>query len=453
MRWAMSEAAAAIDGELVGVDQVFERVGSDSRDLAAGSLFVALRGSRFDGHEHVEAAARRGAVGALVARRLDVPLSQIVVDDTQAGLGRLAADWRARQSAALIAITASNGKTTMKEMLAAILRQRATVLATQGNLNNEIGLPLTLLRLEGERFAVIEMGANHPGEIARLSHIAKPDVALLGNAGRAHLAGFGDEAGVARAKAEIIEGLCPDGLFVYPADSRWASMWRELGSDVRRVSFGFQPSADVYADPATLVQRWDDKGFVTDFEVVAGRRRLELTLRVAGRHNVANALAVCAVALALDVPEDAIQQGLAAMRPVGGRLSPVSLENGALLIDDSYNANPDSVLAAIDVLAGLPGRRTLVLGDLGELGETAVALHRELGEAAAREGIDRLFTMGALAAEAGSAFAGGAGDFDDPAALVEALRRDMHSHDCILVKGSRAAGMERVVERLRETRP
>ncbi len=451
MHWAMSEAAAAVGGELVGVDQAFERVGSDSRDLAAGSLFVALRGPNFDGHEHVEAAARRGAVGALVARRLDTRLSQIVVDDTLSGLGRLAAEWRARRPVTLIGITASNGKTTMKEMLAAILRQRATVLATHGNLNNEIGLPLTLLGLEDERFAVIEMGANHPGEIARLSRIARPDIALLGNAGRAHLAGFGDAAGVARAKAEIIEGLRPGGLFVYPADSPWASLWREASGDVRRLSFGFQSSADVAVDPTTLVQRRDEAGFATCFDVLADGRRIALTLRVAGRHNVANAVAVCAVALALEIPDVAIQQGLAGVRPVGGRLSPMPLNSGALLIDDSYNANPDSVLAAIEVLADLPGRRTLVLGDLGELGEAAATLHRELGEAAARAGIDRLFTLGALAAEAGRGFTGGARGFDDPGALVDALRQDMCVRDSILVKGSRAAGMERVVERLRGT--
>ncbi len=450
MHWAMSEAATAVGGELVGADRAFERVGSDSRDLAAGSLFVALRGPNFDGHEHVEAAARRGAVGAMVERRVDAGLSQIVVDDTLGGLGRLAADWRARRPATLIGITASNGKTTMKEMLAAILRQRATVLATHGNLNNEIGLPLTLLGLEDERFAVVEMGANHPGEIARLSHIAQPDIALLGNAGRAHLAGFGGEEGVARAKAEIIDGLCPGGLFVYPEDSRWASLWRELGGDFRRLSFGLQPSADVHADAATLLQQRDDAGFATCFDVIADGRRIALKLRVAGRHNVANAVAVCAVALALEIPDAAIQRGLASVEPVGGRLSPVLLSNGALLIDDSYNANPDSVLAAIDVLAGLPGRRTLVLGGLGELGDAAAALHRELGEAAGRAGIDRLFTMGALAAEAGLGFAGGARGFDDPRALVEALRRDMRARDSILVKGSRAAGMERVVDRLRE---
>ncbi len=453
MEWAMADAARAIGGELIGGNPRFTRVGTDTRRLAPGSLFVALRGPNFDGHDHLDAARDADAAGALVQRALDHRLPRIRVDDSLRGLGRLAHAWRERRAGQLVAITASNGKTTMKEMLAAILRRQGPVHATRGNRNNEIGVPTTLLEWRDQPRAVIELGANHPGEIGYLSRIVAPDVALLGNAGRAHLAGFGDERGVATAKAEIVQGLRPGGHFLFPSDSRWSELWRVLAGDARVTTFGFDAAADVRVDPATIRIARGAEGFVTRFRLRAGARESEIALRLAGRHNVANALAAASVALALGLPLEAIREGLAGLPPVPGRLAPEALPGGGLLIDDSYNANPDSVRAAIEVLARLPGRRTLALGELGELGVAAPALHEGLGEAARDAGIERLFALGPLAARAASAFGPGGRRFDDHAALAAALRADLGGADVVLVKGSRSAAMERVAEALRGGAP
>ena len=368
--------------------------------------------------------------------------------DTLQALGRLAQAWRLRSDARVIGLTGSNGKTTLKEMLAAILACRGSVMATAGNLNNDIGVPLTLCRLADERFAVIEMGANHAGEIDYLARLTQPDIAILNNAGRAHLEGFGSVEGVARAKAEIINGLRDGGIFVFNADDRFAPMWRELAAGRRQRTFGVAQPADVASAPDDYRVEWHDGRFEARFGVTCEHGAAEVALGLAGAHNRVNALAAIAAALEAGATLDDAVEGLATLRPVPGRLCPVCTASGATLIDDSYNANPDSVLAALQVLAAAPGRRTLVLGDLAELGTDAAGLHRQLGEAAAAAGIQRLVTCGDLSREASRVFAGEASHFDSRDALVEALQADLAGDDFVLVKGSRAARMDDVVAAL-----
>ncbi|RMG36241.1 MAG: UDP-N-acetylmuramoyl-tripeptide--D-alanyl-D-alanine ligase [Gammaproteobacteria bacterium] len=444
----LSEAAQLLGGRLHGRDARFSRVSSDSRTLATGELFVALVGPHFDAHDYLPVAAQRGAVAAMVQRPVETPMPTVQVPDTRRALGELAQAWRQRAPARIVAVTGSNGKTTVKEMLAAILSRSHSVLATRGNLNNEIGMPLTLLRLQDEAFGVIEMGANRPGEIGYLSRIARPDVAVLNNAGRAHLEGFGSVRGVARAKAEILEGLAEGGTFVFNADDPHAGLWRKLAAGRSLLGFGLDATADVRSPPESLhIERIGDR-FETRFDVEHAGGRFELRLSLAGAHNRMNALAATAAALALGVSPDDVKAGLASMRPVKGRLCPVPAASGALLLDDSYNANPDSVAAAVAVLAALPGRRTLVLGDLGELGPEQERLHAELGELAGRAGIERLVTCGQLSRHAGERFPGDWRHFDEWEAVVRHLEQVVEPKDALLVKGSRASAMDRVVRSL-----
>ncbi len=444
----LSEAAQLLGGRLHGRDARFSSVSSDSRTLRTGDLFVALVGPNFDAHDYLPVAAQRGAVAAMVQRPVETPMPTVEVPDTRLALGELAHAWRERAPARIVAITGSNGKTTVKEMLAAILSHRHRVLATRGNLNNDIGMPLTLLRLQDEAYGVIEMGANHPGEIGYLSRIAEPEVAVLNNAGRAHLEGFGSVAGVARAKAEILEGLAEGGIFVFNADDPHAGLWRELAAGRSTLAFGLDPAADVRSPPDSLhIERAGDT-FESVFEVECAGGRFPIRLPLAGAHNRMNALAACAAALALGIAPADIQAGLASMSPVKGRLCPVPAASGALLLDDSYNANPDSVVAAVAVLAALPGRRILALGDLGELGPEQKKLHAELGELAGRAGIEWLLTCGELSRHAGERFGAGWQHFEDQDALVHHLEQCLDAGDCLLVKGSRASAMDRVVRSL-----
>ncbi len=444
----LSEAADLLHGQLHGQDARFSVVGTDTRALGPGELFVAIKGPNFDGHDFLSVAAQQGAVGALVEREVDSELSVIRVNDSLRALGELASAWRAKSSAFVIGVTGSNGKTTLKEMCAAILGQGNKVLATRGNLNNDIGMPLTLMRLQDEKFAVIEMGANHAGEIRYLTNIARPDVAVLNNAGRAHLEGFGSLEGVARAKAEIMEGLSEHGTFVFNADDRFADLWRELAVGRKRVTFGVQRPAEVSSAPDSYRIEWSEKGFVAAFEVDAWGRNFEINLHLAGEHNRMNALAaIAACRLAgADVPQ--IRVGLASLKPVAGRLAPLLGPGGARLIDDSYNANPDSVIAALNVLRAAPGRRTLVLGDLGELGPEQQAMHAELGLRASEAGIDRLISCGVLSQAASESFDGESLHFDNQEALIEQLGEGLTSEDSVLIKGSRASAMDRVVKAL-----
>lgn len=445
--WTLAQAIARAGGVLHGADVAFSSVGTDSRADCTGQLFVALRGERFDGHEYVAAAQASGAVAAMVDQPLPLDLPQWVVDDTRLGLGRLAAVWRDRFPGRVIAITGSNGKTTVKEMVAAILAQAGRVRATRGNLNNNIGMPLTLLSARDEDFLVLEMGANHHGEIGYMTEIARPEVALITNAGRAHLEGFGSVAGVARAKGEIARGLPEDGVFVVSGDSPYLGLWRELAEGRRMLTFALDGAADLTARTESIRVEWGDAGFRTTFMARVAGEDWPLALSLAGEHNVRNALAAAAGALALGLDRTAIAAGLATLTPVKGRLYP-RLCHGVGVIDDSYNANPDSIAAAIAVLAGLDGRRWLVLGDLGELGPDAARLHAEIGEQAREAGLDHLLTVGALSAEASRAFGSGTEHFAAQDALLNRLKADLKPGDRVLVKGSRLARMERIVEAL-----
>ena len=453
-------AALATHGSTTHGNRQFSGVSTDTRNIAAGDLFVALKGENFEGHEFVRQALAQGASAGMVnaawAETQDDDLPLLMVEDTRRALGDLAAHWRSRFALPLIGITGSNGKTTVKEMCAAIFRQQAqrnqaassateiqqSVLATAGNLNNDIGVPLTLLKMRNRHVAaIIEMGMNHPGEIAYLTNIARPTVAVITNAQRAHLQGLGGLSAVARAKGEIFAGLSQDGVAVINADDPHAASWRELNPSRHVLTFGLTHPADVTAR-YTLLQF----GSLLRLTTPQGGPPHEVPLNLPGVHNVMNALAAAAAALAAGVPLDDIAAGLADFRGIKGRLQRLEARHGAALIDDSYNANPDSVRAAIDVLAALQGKKILVFGDMGEVGEQAGQLHDEIGGYAKSMGVDRLLALGDLSAAAVRNFDGGAEHFKNVGALIDALLPLLDADTTVLVKGSRFMKMERVVE-------
>ena len=439
----LDEAAGAVGGEAHGIAR-FGGVTTDSRTVDAGDLFVALKGVSFDGNDYVAEAVRRGAVAAIVSRRIDVQpaIPQVVVADTRIALGKLAAHWRGKFALPLVALTGSNGKTTVKEMLTSILAaycgSREAVLATAGNLNNDIGMPLTLLKLrEHHRFAVIEMGMNHEGEIDYLTKIAHPTVAVVNNAHRAHVGILGSVEAIARAKGEIYGGLSATGVAVVNADDGFASYWKGLNATRRIVSFGLTNDADVHAQQAGAQAR-----FVTPTDAFAA------TLQARGEHNLRNAAAACAAAYALEIPFAAMQAGLNAFTGVPGRLQRRKAPSGAIVIDDSYNANPDSMRAALRVLAEEHGRKVFVMGDMGELGGESAAMHAEVGSFARQSGIDALMATGEGSRHAVQAFGRGAMHFDDVDELARAAVNESAHGATILVKGSRFMRMERVADTL-----
>ncbi len=432
----------------------FESVGTDSRALAPGQLFVALRGERFDGHDFVAAAARAGAAAAMVdaawaAAHADAELPLLVVDDTRLALGTLAAAWRARFAVPVIGVTGSNGKTTVKEMCAAILRAQArregfgeeSVLATRGNFNNDVGLPLTLLELRDfHRAAVIEMGMNRPGEIGYLTGLTQPTVALVNNAQRAHLQGLGSVEEVAREKGAIYDGL-GGGVAVVNADDAHAGDWCECNAGRRIVTFGVDREAAVRG-------RCTLRGLGSRLELDTPLGAVEFALQVPGLHNARNAVAAAAACIAAGVTLEAVAEGLTEFAGTRGRLQRREGPNGALVLDDSYNANPDSVRAGIDVLASMPGHTWLVLGDMGEVGETSAQVHDEIGGYAKSKGIDGLFALGDMSAVATHNFGEGGHHFSSPEALVKALVPRLGADSVVLVKGSRFMRMERVADAL-----
>ena len=450
---SLMEAALATGGTALGGNPRLEGVSTDSRTVASGELFIALRGERFDGHEYVEAAAARGAAAAMVeaawAEGRSLALPTLAVADTRLALVYLGAWWRARFDLPLVGVTGSNGKTTVKEMTAAILRARAqaegfdpelAVLATAGNLNNDIGLPQMLLRLHGShRAAVIEMGMNHPGEIAYLSRLAQPTVALVNNAQRAHLAGLGGVAEVARAKGEIFDGLRAGGTAVINADDPFCELWRGMNAGRRILSFGLD-------QPAEVRGRVEAKALGSRLAIEAPQGAVTVQLQVPGVHNARNALAAAAVALAAGADLAAVSAGLSFFRGVKGRLQIRPAAAGAVLIDDSYNANPDSVRAAIDVLAATPGRKLLVLGDMREIGGQAGQFHDEVGGYAKSQGVDRLLALGEMSELAARNFGSGGQHFGSLEALLEALLPQLDGETVVLVKGSRFMRMERVAD-------
>jgi UDP-N-acetylmuramoyl-tripeptide--D-alanyl-D-alanine ligase len=447
MKRTLADLAAGCGGVLHGPDREFGAVSSDTRTLSAGDLFVALRGPRFNGNEFVAAAAAAQAAGALVDTvAATVALPQVEVSDTQGALVGAARAWRSGFTLPLIGVAGSNGKTTTKEMTATILGEAGATLATRGNLNNHIGVPLTLFRLSAEhRYAVIEMGANRAGDVAELAAIAQPSIGLVTNAGAEHLEGFGSLEGVARAEGELFAGLEPGGTAIVNADDPYAPLWRAL-TRARVCSFGLEQPADFHA--TDIRSDVAAEGFLTRFTLHTPGGSVLVTLPLAGRHNVLNALGAAATAMVAGAGLDQVVTGLAAMRAVRGRLQFRVAANGAWIIDDSYNANPSSMRAGIEVLASLPGPRWLVVGDMAELGAYAEASHVELGRLAREHGIERLFATGTLAALAVEAFGAGAEWYPDTERLAAALGAALPGDARVLVKGSRMNRLERVVDAL-----
>jgi UDP-N-acetylmuramoyl-tripeptide--D-alanyl-D-alanine ligase len=449
----LAQAHALLPGSrLVGdATTAMLRVHSDTRSLRAGDLFVALRGEHFDAHDFLAQASASGAVAALAERGLTAAgLPGLEVADTRTALGTLAAGWRRDVGLPLIAVTGSNGKTTVTQMIAAILRawQGDRAFATEGNFNNDIGVPLTLLRLRADqhRAAVVELGMNHPGEIAQLSAMAAPTVALVNNAQREHQEFMASVEAVARENGSVIESLAADGVAVFPADEAHTPLWRALAGERRVITFalGGEPAADV-----TAQAQWSGDHWIVSLHTPLGDSAF--SLHIAGRHNVKNALAAAACALAAGCPLAAIARGLEVFSAVSGRSQASSIERGGqriTVVDDSYNANPDSVRAAIEVLAGLPAPRWLVLGDMGEVGDQGAAFHREVGAFARSAGIESLWTAGPLCAHAAAAYGPAAHHFDEVAALLMALP-EAPAAASVLVKGSRFMKMERVVAALK----
>lgn len=449
----LARAHALLPGSVLVGDAsvVVQRVHSDTRTLVPGDLFVALRGDNFDANDFLAKARSGGAVAALAERGIaEAGLSGLQVPDSKRALGTLAKAWRAQFTLPLIAVTGSNGKTTVTQMIASILKawHGDGGFSTQGNFNNDIGVPLTLLRLRQNdsswhRAAVIELGMNHPGEIALLAAFAAPTVALVNNAQREHQEFMRSVEAVARENGTVIEALAPNGTAVFPADDEFAPLWHRLAGARPTLTFALQGAADVTVDAAWRVDHWS-----LTMHTPAGDATAKL--HIAGQHNVKNALAATACALAAGCPLEAIVRGLESFQPVRGRsqLKQATVHGHAVtLVDDTYNANPDSARAAIDVLAGLPGPRWLLLGDMGEVGDQGPEFHREVGAYAKERGIEAVWTAGALSRHAAEAYGPQARHFEDVASLVAAVQA-APACASILVKGSRFMKMEQVVAAL-----
>ena len=441
----LATAADFVHGRLHGADRAFNGVSTDTRTLREGELFVALQGPNFDGCDYVGQAHDKGAAGALVSRLVDEEIAQIAVEDARRALGDLGAAWRQQLSPIVVGITGSNGKTTLKELTAACLATAAPTLATQGNLNNDIGMPLMLTRIEDHhRFAVLEMGANHVGEIAYLTALAAPDIVAITNAGDAHLEGFGSRDGVARGKGEILCGETRPKVAILNADDRYFDYWSKLVEDTQLITFGIDANADVYARNIAAA----NGGSRFDLHLPGGE--IEVTLALSGLHNVRNACAAAAIATAVGIDIADIRSGLESVQPVEGRLRRVAGIGGMTIYDDSYNANPVSVVAAAEFLAALPGDNLIVLGDMGELGEDAARLHAETGAKVRDAGISRLLATGELSRHTVEAFGEGASWHADVDDLVVRLKSELAEGMNVLVKGSRFMRMERVVDALRD---
>ncbi len=447
---SLSQVEQVLGGELVGLDAGFSAVSTDSRTIAKGDLFVALQGDTFDGSQFVSLAAEKGAAAALVNSGSyhgeTLPCPVVLVKDTRMALGKLASYWRDQFAIPLVAITGSNGKTTVKEMLGSILNKAAggeeAVLITQGNFNNDIGMPLTLLRLrKHHRFAVIEMGMNHAGEIDYLTRLAHPDVAVINNSGTAHIANLGSVQAIAQAKGEIFAGLGKDGIAVINADEQFAPVWRVLAGSRKQVEFALEAQAAVKGKYQLL-----DAFELIEVDTPLGS--FSARLQVPGVHNVRNALAAAAAAVALQIDPAEIAAGLDAFGGVKGRLQRKQGLNGARVIDDTYNANPSSLQAAMEVLVQQPGKKVLVMGDMGELGIEASKMHAEMGALAKQMKIDELYALGELSSFAVKEFGAGARHFDSIEELLVALQPALSKECTVLVKGSRFMKMERVVKEI-----
>jgi len=437
---SLSLAADVLHSPFKGHDAVFNGVGTDTRSLQEGNLFFALRGPNFDGHLFLAEALGAGATGAVVSRSIDTVLPTVEVEDTRIALGSLASYWRQQFDLPLIAVTGSNGKTTVKNMIASILSQSASGWATVGNLNNDIGVPLTLLKLRQQhRFAVVEMGMNHRGEIAYLSGLAQPNVAVITNAAHAHLAGVGTVEQVAQCKGEIFGGLGSDGIAVINADDPYHQLWRDMAAPRQVITFALENAADVTAEYQTT-----DSGSLVSINTKEGN--IEMRLPLLGKHNVMNAVAAATASLATGTSLADISKGLEKLAAIAGRLEIKTGINGARILDDTYNANPDSVGAGLEVLREAQGEKILVLGDMAELGEASEDIHRRVGELARRVGVHRLIAVGSLSRNAATAFGKGGNHVAGHEEAIDALLDLLHSDMTVLVKGSRNMHMEKVVK-------
>ncbi|MGI5308320.1 UDP-N-acetylmuramoyl-tripeptide--D-alanyl-D-alanine ligase [Rheinheimera sp. WS51] len=443
------QIAQIVDGRLVGADQQITSVSTDSRNITQGQLFIALTGPNFDGANFVADVKAQGGAAVIVERAVNVDISQIIVSDSRLALGKLGAAVKAQLNLPSVAVTGSAGKTTVKEMMAAILSRKGEVLATKGNFNNDIGLPLTLLALnEQHKFAVLELGANHQGEIAYTTQLAKPDVAIITNVAASHLEGFGSIAGVATAKAEIFQGLSAKGVAIIPADSEFTPVWRQKLTTKQVLQFSSSKVTDYYASEIALASDGCAR-----FMLHCPQGEIAIRLSLPGKHNINNALAAAAACISLGASLTDVQLGLANIAQVKGRTNIMQLTADVCIIDDSYNANVESVKAAIDLLASYAGQRVLVLGDMGELGEDARLYHEEVGLYAKNAGINLLFTLGVLSSSASDLFQQQGAHFSSRQALVTALLAIINEQQkvTLLVKGSRSAKMELVVQDLLES--
>lgn len=444
----LSQVASVVGGKLQGTDAAFARINTDTRTLAADELFIAIVGEHFDAHDFLPVAQQRGAAGAVVQHQVtDCVLPQIVVPDTRKALGAYAHHWRMQFRIPVIGVTGSSGKTTLKEMLAHILKIKGPVLATRGNMNNDIGVPLTLLQLGPDhRAAVIEMGTNHPGEIAYLANIAAPTVGVITNAGAAHLEFLGSIEGVAREKGALFAALGESGVAVINADDAHAATWQKMTLAATRHTFGFSERAAFHPLPGSLLVGPDG---AWQFRVTSPVGDADVRLSLPGKHNVANALAALAAATAVDIPLEKAAHALKDVAGTAGRLVTAAAIRGCRLIDDTYNANPLSLAAAVDFAVSLGKPVWLVLGDMGELGAGAAALHAEAGQHARRAGVAHLLTFGELSRAASDSFGVAGEHFDDIETLIETLRHELPDGITLLIKGSRSMRMERVVDALR----
>ncbi|MDD5214743.1 MAG: UDP-N-acetylmuramoyl-tripeptide--D-alanyl-D-alanine ligase [Methylococcales bacterium] len=449
MKTTLSDIAGWLNGSLIGADAEISGVSIDTRTLQIGNLYIAIAGKNFDGHDFVDSAKEAGASAVLTHKKLETNLPQVLVENTHSALGKLAKVWCEKMSTKIVGVTGSNGKTTTKEMLAAILSVNDSVLFTQGNLNNDIGVPLTLLKLSPEnRFAVIEMGANHVGEIAYTSSLTNADVVIITNVGAAHLEGFGDLNGVAKTKGEIIETLNSNGIAVLNRDDAFFDYWQKLADSRKILTFGLHENADVRAENIDV--KIENHQFMTRFDLICANEKISVNLPLAGNHNVLNALAATAATSALGISLEQIKQGLESMSPVKGRLQLLHGHKGNTIINDTYNANTASLQAALNVLQTCNGEHWVVLGAFGELGENGENLHFEMGENLKNCGVKRLFAVGELTKKTVAAFGENAVHFASQTELLETLTPLLTGNETILIKGSRSQRMENVTAALTE---
>jgi UDP-N-acetylmuramoyl-tripeptide--D-alanyl-D-alanine ligase len=441
----LSELAIAVNGTQTGKDVLFSGVSIDGRSINTGDLYVAIKGERFDGHDFIQQASQAGAAGSLVEQTKVTDNPSVSVEQTRLALGMLGKYWRQRFDFPVIAITGSNGKTTVKELTTAVLARRYSMLATEGNLNNELGVPLTLLKLNTEhQAAVIEMGANHPGEIAYLANLVLPTIGVVTNAGAAHLEGFSDLQGVANAKGELFSALAENATAIINHDDVFYSDWKSLAGDRQTLSFGLSEQADIRANNIEMTHT--TQGICSQFQLEYLGQSQIVNLPLSGLHNVVNGLAAAAVGIAADLTLAEIADGLASVAPVSGRLQTLSGLNRSILVNDSYNANPSSFEAALQTIQGFGTERWCVLGDFGELGEHSESLHQQLAQQAKKHGIKRIFATGELARFTVAEFGDGATFYESQDALITALKEQLNERVVVLVKGSRAQKLEKIVE-------